>query len=161
MQYQYYSILPILLNITYSIMILLVINIPNPEAQKCAFPIQCVNIHQYYKPLLIFINITEYYLSNLEKSQLRPQSLKFQGKLPVLWLRRRPGVQGSARTRRNPAALADSDSESPVGRGSLAGGLVWAPTRSPWYRSSGWTWLVARSITEHEICGRCPGAGPG
>ena len=63
---QYYSILPILLNITYSILL----NIPN--SQNFAFPIQCANIHQYYKPLPISINIPQYYLSNLE--MLGPQA---------------------------------------------------------------------------------------
>ena len=55
-QYQYYSILLILLNITYSILL----NIPNP--QNCAFPIQYVSIfinttsHSQYSS--IFFNIT-------------------------------------------------------------------------------------------------------
>ena len=64
---QYYSILPISLNITYSVLL----NIPNP--QNCAFPIQYVSIFpNITKPFPIFINlnIPQYYLDNLEVESL-------------------------------------------------------------------------------------------
>ena len=84
---QYYSILPILLNITYSISL----NIPNP--QNCAFPIQYVSI---------FSNI----ISHFQYSSILPEQLGDAEPFKSSCLRLIPG---SAEWRVEPGGCSDSE----------------------------------------------------